>query len=51
MLETQFLYTGQLPGATPIIPGMFPNMFPLAAAQVVSLVLAWFECFQLLGFL
>ncbi|XP_042449080.1 splicing factor U2af large subunit A-like isoform X1 [Zingiber officinale] len=32
--ETQFLYTGQLSGATPVIPGIFPNMFPLAAGQI-----------------
>ncbi|XP_042382754.1 splicing factor U2af large subunit A-like isoform X2 [Zingiber officinale] len=25
---------GQLSGATPVIPGIFPNMFPLAAGQI-----------------
>lgn len=39
MSATQFLYTGQLPGATPAIPGMFPNMFSLAAGQVLDSVL------------
>lgn len=27
-------FTGQIPGTTPTIPGMFPNMFPLASGQV-----------------
>lgn len=44
-VATQFLYTGQLTGATPAIPGVFPNMFALAAGQVLIYVLAWFECF------
>ncbi|XP_038884476.1 splicing factor U2af large subunit A isoform X2 [Benincasa hispida] len=26
-------YTGQIPGTTPAIPGMFPTMFPLATGQ------------------
>ncbi|CAL9075076.1 unnamed protein product [Musa acuminata var. zebrina] len=29
--------TGQLPGATPAIPGMFPNMFSLAAGQIPTI--------------
>jgi splicing factor U2AF subunit len=24
---------GQIPGTTPALPGMFPNMFPLATGQ------------------
>lgn len=28
------LFAGQIPGANPAIPGMFPNMFPLATSQV-----------------
>lgn len=33
---TQFVYTGQLPVTTPAIPGMFPNMFPMATGQVLA---------------
>uniref|UniRef100_A0A5B7BXP2 Splicing factor U2af large subunit n=1 Tax=Davidia involucrata TaxID=16924 RepID=A0A5B7BXP2_DAVIN len=29
--------TGQIPGASPAIPGMFPNMFPLASGQFGAL--------------
>lgn len=29
---------GQIPGATPAIPGMFPTMFPLATGQVILLI-------------
>jgi len=28
------LFAGQITGANPAIPGMFPNMFPLATSQV-----------------
>ncbi|KAL7193114.1 hypothetical protein ACSBR2_024844 [Camellia fascicularis] len=28
---------GQIPGTTPAIPGMFPNMFPLASGQFAAL--------------
>ncbi|XP_042420780.1 splicing factor U2af large subunit B-like isoform X1 [Zingiber officinale] len=31
--------TGQLPASTPAIPGMFPNMFPLAVGQFPTLPL------------
>ena len=29
-------FAGQIAGATPALPGMFPNMFPLATGQVCS---------------
>lgn len=32
------LFAGQIPGANPAIPGMFPNMFPLATSQVQILL-------------
>jgi len=35
VLICQFpLFAGQITGANPAIPGMFPNMFPLATSQV-----------------
>ncbi|PON67704.1 U2 snRNP auxilliary factor, large subunit, splicing factor [Parasponia andersonii] len=33
MLATAVAAAGQMPGANPTIPGMFPNMFPLATGQ------------------
>jgi len=27
-------FAGQIAGATPSLPGMFPNMFPIATGQV-----------------
>ncbi|XP_052198638.1 splicing factor U2af large subunit B isoform X3 [Diospyros lotus] len=32
-----FAFAGQIPGTTPAIPGMFPNMFPLASGQFGAL--------------
>lgn len=29
------LFVGQIPGANPTIPTVFPNMFPLATGQVI----------------
>ncbi|GAB4853147.1 hypothetical protein Ancab_017332 [Ancistrocladus abbreviatus] len=37
MLTTATAFAGQIPGTTPMIPGMFPNMFPLAPAQIGAL--------------
>ncbi|XP_057453918.1 splicing factor U2af large subunit B-like isoform X2 [Lotus japonicus] len=34
MLAGASAVTGQIPGANPAIPGMFPNMFPLATSQM-----------------
>ncbi|KAI3761048.1 hypothetical protein L1987_51454 [Smallanthus sonchifolius] len=37
LICTRKNYTGQVPGATPAIPGMFQNMFPLASGQFGAL--------------
>lgn len=34
MLTPAAAFAGQIPGTAPTIPGMFPNMFPLASGQI-----------------